>query len=49
MRGKLLFCVTQPFSACGNIVTPKLRAYVTEGIPSAHAKFHCNWLKIIWQ
>ncbi len=32
--------------ACGNTAVPKLRAHVTEGILSAHAKFRGNWLKI---
>ncbi len=41
------FCVAQPFSACGNNVAPKMQAHVTEGSPSAHAKFRSNQLKIM--
>ncbi len=41
-----IFCISQPFSICGNTVAPKLRAYVTESIPSAYAKFCSNHLKL---
>ncbi len=41
------FCIVQLFSACGNTVPPKLCVHVTEGIPSTHAKFRSNRLKII--
>ncbi len=33
------FCISQPFSLCGNTVALKLRARVTEGILNALAKF----------
>ncbi len=39
------FCVVPAFSTCGNTVAPKLRAHVTEDIPSAHVKFHSKRLK----
>ncbi len=41
-----MFYVAQPFSTCGNTVALKLRAHITEGIPSTYAKFCSNWLKI---
>ncbi len=41
-----MFCVAHSFSTCGNTVVPKLRAHVTEGIPSAHVKFSSNQLEI---
>ncbi len=33
------FCIAQPFSTCGDTAALKLHAHVTEGIPSAYAKF----------
>ncbi len=40
------FCVAPLFSPCGYTAVLKLCTHVTEGIPSIHAKFCGNWLKI---
>ncbi len=48
IRGVLQkFCVAEPFSSCDNTISPKLTAYVTEGISSAQVKFCRNRLKIM--
>ncbi len=39
------FCVVQPFSTRSNTVMSQQHAHVTEGIPSARAKFCSNQLK----
>ncbi len=42
------FCIARAFSACGN-TSLKLHEHITEGIPSTHAEFCSNRLKIMWR
>ncbi len=42
------FYIAWLFSTCGHTVALKLCAHVIKGIPSTHATFRGNWLKITW-
>ncbi len=45
MKGTSIVLLRLAFSTSGNTVVPKLKAYVTEGIPNTHAKFCSSRLK----